>query len=104
MLQPIRPQDAGQIYQRQVAPAEAAPVAPQRVDRSGGQAGGGRRADRVQFSAAALDLSRALQAASDAPDVREDRVEALRAAIENGTYQVDAAGIAERLAEQGFGA
>ena len=104
MLQPIRPQDAGLIYQRQVAPSEVPAVAPRRIDGAGSQAGGGRRADRALFSPAALDLSRALQSVSDAPDVRTDRVEALRAAIADGTYQVDAHGIAASLIDQGFGA
>ena len=103
MLQPIRPQDAGQIYQRQVAPTDASAVAPRRVDGAHGNGGSGRRTDRVQFSSAALDLSRALRSVSDAPDVRTDRVEALRTAIENGTYQIDAEGIAQSLVEQGFG-
>lgn len=103
MLQPIRPQDAGQIYQRQVASSEAAPSA-RRVDAAGAQGGSAaRRTDRAMFSSAALELSRALRAASDAPDVRMDRVEALRAAIENGTYRVDADGIADALVQRGFG-
>lgn len=102
MLQPIRPQDAGQIYQRQVTSSEAAPAAPRRIDTAGTHAPAGRRTDRAMFSPAALEMSRALQAVMDAPDVRMDRVEALRAAIEGGTYQVDAGAIAERLAEQGF--
>ena len=104
MLQPIRPQDAGQIYQRQVVPSETPAVAPRRIDGVGAQAGGGRRADHVQFSPAALDLSRALQSVSAAPDVREGRVEALRAAIADGTYQLDINGVAASLVEQGFGA
>ncbi len=105
MLQPIRPQDAGQIYQRQVASSEVAPAAPRRIDTAATQGGGnGRRADRAMFSSAALEMSRALQAVTDAPDVRLDRIEALRAAIEDGTYRVDADAIAGSLVEQGFGA
>lgn len=104
MLQPIRPQDAGQIYQRQIAApsAEAAASAARRVDHGTQQGGVGRRTDRVQFSPAALDRSNALRAVSDAPDVRLDRVEALRAAIADGTYRVDAEGIAETLVADGF--
>ena len=103
MLQPIRPQDAGQIYQRQVASSETVAVGPRRVDRGAGQVTPGRRTDRVQFSAAALDLSHALRSVSEAPDVRADRVEALRAAIEAGTYRVDADAVAGRLVERGLG-
>lgn len=104
MLQPIRPQDAGQIYQRQVAASEAAPAGARRADTPSTPGGGhARRTDRAMFSSAALDLTRALRAASDAPDVRPDRVEALRAAIEAGTYRVDADGIAGALLQHGFG-
>jgi len=103
MLQPIRPQDAGQIYQRQVASSEAptTAVAARRSDH-GGHAAPGRRADRVQFSNTAMEMSRALQAVTDAPDVREDRIAALRAAIEGGTYQIDPDGIAQGMAAEGL--
>lgn len=105
MLQPIRPQDAGQIYQRQVASSEAAAApAPRRIETAPSHGGAGRRTDRAMFSSAAMEMSRALRAVTDASDVRADRVEALRAAIANGTYQVDADGIAGALVEQGFGA
>ena len=105
MLQPIRPQDASLIYQRQVTQADAAGADPglRRPGTAGGQ-GGARRTDRVQLSPLALGLGRALQAVSAQSDVREARVEALRAQIEQGTYEVDAPGIAGRLAELGFGA
>jgi len=103
MLQPIRPQDAGQIYQRQVTSAEVGATPSRRADGAGGHsAGGGRRTDRVQFSSAAMDMSRALQNVTDAHDVREGRVEALRAAIEVGTYRIDADAIAESLVQEGF--
>lgn len=104
MLQPIRPQDAGQIYQRQVASSEAAPATPRRIETAASHGGNaGRRTDRALFSSAAMEMSRALRAVTDASDVRADRVEALRAAIEGGTYQVDADAIAGSLVEQGFG-
>lgn len=105
MLQPIRPQDAGQVYQRQVVSSEAAAASARRAETASSAGGGAaRRTDRVMFSAAALDLSRALRAASDASDVRMERVEALRAAIDGGTYRVDADGIADALVQHGFGA
>ncbi|MGE3855644.1 MAG: flagellar biosynthesis anti-sigma factor FlgM [Dehalococcoidia bacterium] len=102
MLQPIRPQDAGQIYQRQVTSSEATPASPRRIETAASHGGAGRRTDRAMFSPAALEMSRALSAVTDAPDVRMGRVEALRAAIENGTYRIDADGIASALVEQGF--
>lgn len=104
MVQPIRPQDAGLIYQRQIAQADAAGGgAGTRRPGSAGASGGSRRADRVLLSPLAQGLGRALQAVSEQSDVREDRVAALRAQIESGAYQVNAAGIARRLADLGFG-
>jgi negative regulator of flagellin synthesis FlgM len=49
----------------------------------------GRQPDVVSLSDTARALDGARQAASSAPDVREDRVAALKAAIASGTYPVD---------------
>lgn len=104
MMQPIRPQDAGLIYQRQVTQADeaATSLGPRRSGAGG--SGGARRTDRVQLSPVAQELRHAVQAVAAQSDVREDRVAALRAQIEQGTYVVDASGIAGRLADLGFDA
>jgi negative regulator of flagellin synthesis FlgM len=104
-MQPIRPQDAASVYQRQVvqgAEAGQGPDASRRAGRTDAAGGGTRRADRVTVSRQAQELYRAMQAVGQQDDVRADRVEALRAQITGGTYRVDAQGIAERLAEGGF--
>lgn len=46
---------------------------------------------------ASLLLTEALAAAHNAPDIRQDRVEALRAQIENGSYEIDMRRLAENL-------
>ena len=56
-----------------------------------------RRPDAVTISAGARSISAATQAVSDAPDVREDRVSALKAAIAAGTYSVDSRRLASKL-------
>lgn len=46
---------------------------------------------------ASLLLTEALNVANNAPDVRRDRVEAIRAQIESGEYEIDSAKLAEAL-------
>lgn len=53
--------------------------------------------DQVSFSTVGKDMQIAKNALSSVPDVRQDRVEALRASIANGTYQVSAESFAEKL-------
>ena len=104
-MQPIRPQDAASVYQRQVvqgAEAGQGPAASRRAARTDAADGSTRRADRVTVSRQAQELYRAMQAVGQQEDVRADRVDALRAQIAAGTYRVDAQGIAERLVDGGF--
>lgn len=56
-----------------------------------------KKGDTVQFSDEALLRTEAYKSASSAADVRRDKVEALKAQIANGTYQVDSRKIAERM-------
>ena len=54
-------------------------------------------ADSVQITGSAKQLAALEQALKDQPVVDEARVAALRSAIEGGTYQIDAARVADRL-------
>lgn len=56
--------------------------------------------DEVSMSHDALLLTEALRAAQSAPDIRQDKVEALKAAIEAGTYNINCQLIAERIASE----
>lgn len=100
MVQPIRPQDATGIYQRQVAQADAADAAARRngVQRSAN----GHRTDQVTLSEDAHAFARIMREVAGQPDARAARVEALRASIASGTYDVDAVTIAQRLYERGI--
>ena len=53
--------------------------------------------DSVSISGEAAFRSRALDAVRSAPDVRQDRVQALREAIASGNYNVTSADLAARL-------
>ncbi len=102
MIQPIRPQDASGIYQRQIAQADDA------RDAAGGRAAeagtrSGRRIDRVLLSPQAQQLLTAQRAVARAGEIREARVEALRARVENGSYRVDARGVAEQIIDSLIG-
>lgn len=53
--------------------------------------------DQVSFSAVGKDIQIAKNALSSVPDVRQDKVNALRASIASGTYQVSAESFADKL-------
>ena len=53
--------------------------------------------DTVSFSSIGKDIQVAKQAVSAAPDVREDVVAKLKAAIKNGTYDVSGEAFADKL-------
>jgi len=56
-----------------------------------------RQPDAVTLSDTARSIMAAKKAVSDAPDVREDRVSALKSAIAAGTYSVDSRRLASKL-------
>jgi negative regulator of flagellin synthesis FlgM len=56
-----------------------------------------RQPDAVSISDKARSLSAAHKAVADAPEVREDRVNALKAALAAGTYSVNSRTLATKL-------
>ncbi len=55
------------------------------------------RTDTVSLTSTATQLQSLQQTLSDAPVVNNERVEALRAAIADGSYQVDATELAQNM-------
>ena len=53
--------------------------------------------DTVSFSSIGKDIQVAKQAVSEVPNVREDVVAPLKAAIKNGTYDVSGEAFADKL-------
>ncbi len=101
MTQPIRPHDASGIYRRQVTSAEVSGDGQtRRID--GGASGASRRTDRVTVSEGAREFARIMDAVQQSPDVRSERVQALRDRIEGGSYVVDYNGLAALLADRGL--
>ena len=61
---------------------------------SGGAAVG---TDRVELSAGSLDVQKMKEIIQETPTVRMDRVQALKAQIENGEYEVDPYRVADKM-------
>lgn len=104
MMQPIRPQDASSVYRQQAASTSRTPGATPPAgseDGASGAARGGRRVDRVTLSPEGLQLQRVLDAMGEVPDVREERVAALRQQIADGTYDRGLTEVATRIVENG---
>lgn len=53
--------------------------------------------DKVDVSGSSRLFAQALEAAKAAPEVRAERVDAIRTAVQNGTYQIDSQRIAARI-------
>lgn len=64
---------------------------------SSGKTGATSSTDQISFSGIGKDMQTAKNALSSVPDVREDRVKALRESIASGTYQVDAESFADKI-------
>lgn len=54
----------------------------------------------ANISSRAKDAAKAKAVASDAPDVREEKIAELRKRIASGSYQVDAGAVADRLVDE----
>jgi len=53
--------------------------------------------DTVEITATAQDIKSATAASAAAPVVNEDRVAAIKAAVQSGSYQVNAERVAEKM-------
>lgn len=53
--------------------------------------------DEISISTAAREMQEARKAVEDAPDVREDKVAAIKKQIQEGTYRVPAEAVVEKL-------
>ncbi len=56
--------------------------------------------DQVQFSRTGMDMQVATMAVKGAPDIRMDKVESLKKAIQDGTYEVSGESFAEKLLQK----
>lgn len=58
------------------------------------------RQDRLELSPEARHLNAIRQRVASIPDVRMDRINELKAKIQNGTYQVDSNEVAQKMLER----
>lgn len=58
--------------------------------------------DKVQLSQRALELQHAQQMLLEIPDVRADKVEKVRSAVNEGTYQVSGISVARSMLRETF--
>lgn len=63
-------------------------------------AGVSRVFDRISLSGRAREIRDLVDAVNALPDVRLDKVAAVRKAIESGTYRVDASKIAQKMIDE----
>ena len=62
-----------------------------------GTVGAASSKDQISFSTVGKDMQTAKAALGSVPDVREDKVKALRERIANGTYDVSAESFADKI-------
>lgn len=56
--------------------------------------------DKISLSGKAKEINELKRMISDLPDMRSDRIDALKKAIESGTYTIDAQKIAKKILEE----
>ena len=56
--------------------------------------------DKISLSGKASEINELKRLISDLPDIRQDRIDALKKAIETGNYSIDATKIAEKILEE----
>lgn len=61
------------------------------------------RDDKIEISQVGKDMAVAKKAISEAPDIREDKVKAIKEQMEAGTYSVSSEAIADKLIDSFFG-
>lgn len=57
----------------------------------------GRSADKVEISSQAKDIQVAMKALAEVPEVRSEKVEAIKAQIQSGTYKPSAEDLVDKM-------
>lgn len=73
-------------------------VEPKRVTPTLGAAA--QKTDKLELTASKRQFEVAMKAVRDVPEVRMEKVEAIKRQIEAGTYKVDSKAVAEKILEQ----
>ena len=70
---------------------------PERSPTTSGNQAQAAATDRVELSPRSKEMAKAAEALARTPEVRRQKVEELKAAVANGTYQVDEDKVAEKM-------
>jgi negative regulator of flagellin synthesis FlgM len=89
----------GESYKKSLEKPEGASQAAERVSQAR-SAAPAHQGDRVSLSNDARLRTQAFTTAMSTPDVREDRIAALKEQIANGSYKVDSHAIAQKLLQE----
>jgi negative regulator of flagellin synthesis FlgM len=81
------------VLNNNVQRIEPSPLS-ERVRKSGGETSD---SDRIELSVRSREISHFYELIQSTPDTRESRVEEVRAQLDNGTYNVSAEKIAEKI-------
>ena len=73
-------------------------VQKQKADQASGRIGTFKK-DRIELSHGAKDFHAILKAVKNTPDIRQDKVAAVKSSIASGTYNVSTQEIAEKIIE-----
>ncbi len=91
----IDPDKLSRVGRKATEPAETSPVKPTEVDAPA--TAGAAQVDQVMLSQRAAEIQKAKEALSTVPEVRQEKVAALKRRIQEGTYEIDAKAIAEQI-------
>ncbi len=95
----VDPNKLSEISRKAVEPTATEHVEPASV--TAGQPAAAAQADQVALSQGAIDVQRATQALAAAPEVRQEKITAAKRKIVEGSLEIHAEEIAQKIVEGG---
>ena len=92
----IEPDKLSKLGRKGIEPTETSPVQPTEVSGVTTPAAAA-QADQVVLSQRAAEIQAAKEALAAVPEVRQEKIAALKRRIAEGTYEIDAEGIADKI-------
>ena len=92
----IDPDKLSRVGRKALEPAETTPVKPSELEAPGPPSAAA-QVDQVVLSQRAAEVQIAKEALASVPEVRQEEVAALKRRIQEGTYEIDAEAIADKI-------
>lgn len=92
----IDPDKLSRVGRKVTEPAQAPTVKPTELEAATGPSAPA-QADQVVLSQRAAEIQTAQEAVAAMPEVRQEKVAAIKKRIEEGTYQIDPEAIADKI-------